>query len=237
MSFKGLTNAQGFSLLFEMTSARQLLAQGHQLLLSDQDVDAKLDAVLTCLSIGAEKMLKVLVGVSALHDDLPWPNLKGYSHDLNALDERVRELLDAWMAQAPRSEYLSELHAALVADPLWIELRGLLSSYGSRARFFHLDSLGSNPQEGDSPVDRWSRVENLAVELDPNLQARDFASMRPAEFEEYLQAINEAIARSLVRWWFTVTRLGRHGALGEDAIRICADIEPQNALPRIDFHP
>ncbi|WP_313278405.1 hypothetical protein [Timonella senegalensis] len=235
MSFKGLTNTQGFSLLFEMTSARQLLAQGHELLLSDQAVDAKLDAVLTCLSIGTEKMLKILVGVSALHDDLPWPNLKGYLHDPNALDETLRERLDTWMLQEPRTEYLTELHSSLVADPLWIELRSLLSNYGSRARFFHLDSLGNKPQEGDSPSGHWITIENMAIERTPHLRGRDLGSMSTTEFAEYLRGINGVIARSLVRWWFTTTRLGRHGALGEDAIRICADIEPQNALPCTDF--
>lgn len=237
MTFKGLTQQQGFSLLLETTSARQLLAQGCQTLLSAQAVDAKLDAVLTCWSIGAEKISKVLIGVHDLDQGKPWPNLKKYGHDLEALDTALQDSIKSWLDKGQRSQYLNSIYETLDQDPLWPALRTLLSRYGSFARFYHLDSLSDRPQDGDSPVGQWNDLECLAIETDPSLRASDLAIMSNEAFANYQRAIHQAIVDSLVRWWFTITRLGRHGALGEDAIRICADIEPQNALPRIDFKP
>src|ERR1700712_4649824 len=70
----GLTPHQGAALIFETTSVHALLRHGVDQLRDERYVDAEIDPVLTTLSIGVEKLMKLTWGLLEVADGRCWPS-------------------------------------------------------------------------------------------------------------------------------------------------------------------
>lgn len=73
MAIVDLDRQQGFALLAEMTSTRNLLAYGIRVVRTGAFIDTTRDPILTMLSIGVEKLYKLALGLIALDRDHRWP--------------------------------------------------------------------------------------------------------------------------------------------------------------------
>lgn len=234
-----LTQQQGFALLFEQESARQLLAHGVHTLQEALYFSRDKDAVLTTLSIGVEKMLKVALGLRALDDAGAWPTKnemrESWGHKIDAMDAELRNYLRTWTTLEGKS-YVGTLVAAVDDDPVWPLLSRTLDAYGRSGRFYYLDTLGSQPQEWESPSNMWDEAERACIEHHADLRAREreVVGTGPIDaFNEYLRVVHGRLADSVVGWWHMIVRAGMHGAFGPRGKAFGFDSEPRNALPPV----
>jgi hypothetical protein len=87
-----LDRQQGFALIAEMTSTRNLLAYGIRVLRAGAFIETTRDPIMTMLSIGVEKLYKLTLGLASLDHDHKWPSaaeMKAWGHRLVAMHEAV----------------------------------------------------------------------------------------------------------------------------------------------------
>lgn len=236
----GLSREQELAWISSQDEARQLLAAGVHTLRGSKFMDPVRESVLTNWAMGAEKLLKVALGLHSLSQGRQWPSqkeMKEYRHQIEKLDAQLMSAVDAWMQDAPRSPYLSAVVARVKDDPAWPRLRAALGLYGDQGRFRNLDTLTGTPQAHASPYEAWEEAVQIAWRNSARTArwwSKDWGAMSQSEFDEMSLAVHAAVTDSIVNWWFMITRLARHGFLGERGRVFGADAEPQNALPRIE---
>lgn len=233
-----LTPEQGFALLFEQTSARQLLANGTRTLADARYWDSVQDTVLTTLSIGAEKLLKLALGLRSVKETGAWPSgstmRNTYRHDIGKMDEVLRTYLRSW-SEATGATYVRGLVADVDADPVWSELARALTAYGDSGRFYHLDTLADSKREQELPSNIWIDAENLCIESNTNLSARRLEALSGTQpdFDAFILEVRRNMASSIVAWWQMVARAGQHGAFGDLGRSFGSDVSPGMALPPV----
>ncbi|KQQ19990.1 hypothetical protein ASF48_13930 [Rathayibacter sp. Leaf299] len=234
-NFEGLNQRQAIALIEEMDSAKHLLAYGERTVRSAAFADTTRDPILTMLSIGVEKLLKVAVGLVALDESGAWPTQtvmkREFGHGVVKLDGLLREKLRAGIGD--KSSYAQGWFAKVETDPVWPILLDALDAYGRSGRFYNLDLLADEPQSWDSPSAQWTLVENCAIDASPELQALRDAGFAGdmAAFNRLTRGTNTAIADSLHRWWEAIAVLGRHGLMGEHNKAFGFEVHP-NAVGR-----
>jgi len=105
------------------------------------------------LSIGIERTLKSIIVVDMLARGEATTNhkLRHYSHDLNALFNKVSELRGA------RNETGIHPLAVFGSDSIERDLIAFLSDFAIRTRYFNLDAL-SSPQTVVDPLVKWGEL-------------------------------------------------------------------------------
>lgn len=129
-----LDRQQGFALLAEMTSTRNLLAYGIRVIRTGTFIDTTRDPILTMLSIGVEKLYKLTLGLIALDRDQRWPTkteMQKQGHKLVPMHATVMNELRARTAN--KSEYVRGLLAEVDNDPVVVPIIEALDMYGSDA--------------------------------------------------------------------------------------------------------
>ncbi|XKH55534.1 hypothetical protein LG293_09680 [Citricoccus nitrophenolicus] len=213
-----MTQKQGFALIAEMDSTRNLLAHGIRTLRTGDFVETTRDPVLTMLSIGVEKLYKLTLGLTALDREGSWPNkqqMKSHGHDLDAMHQAVLEELQT--RSADKSEYVRTLLADIEADFVIPPLIAALSRYGRGGRFHYLDLLGDAPDKWDSPIGYWQRVEQAAMQEPHLIAALNDAMGAPADSELWTRAhggTQDRIASALEGLWETIAVCGSNNMLG-----------------------
>ena len=227
----GLSQQQAFALIFETTSARNLLGYGIRALRNSAFLETTADPIMTMLSIGSEKLLKMTLGLIHVADNRAWPPRSQFKdvwkHDLVIMN---RELLLALRTRLPLATHRAVVEPRLVAvegDLVWEPLVATLSRYGQSGRFYHLDALAESPQAADRPEAYWNQAEQVALKADSELEALFHASVNDAAlFDEFTRKLNERMADSVQRWWELVALAGKHGMLGERGGGWGFDVEP-----------
>jgi hypothetical protein len=213
----GLGREQGFALIAEMTSTRNLLSYGVLVIRTGAFIDTTRDPILTMLSIGVEKLYKLTLGLAALDREGKWPTkteMQKRSHQLVPMHKEVWDELRT--RTASKSQYVRGLLYEVDADPVVVPVIAALDMYGQRGRFYYLDQLGEHLQPG-SPDDAWQHIEQAAL-TDPAVAAlyeRAIGDVRDKDaWERFIRALHERIATAVERVWVTVAVCGRNHALG-----------------------
>jgi hypothetical protein len=214
-----LTTLQGLNLIQESDSAKHLLAYGVRAVRTAAFIETTRDPIMTMLSIGVEKLLKLALGL--LHVEargvwLPATVLKNeYRHDLVKMDTLLRRAIDANIDRATHRSFVDNALSAVDADPVWPSLVAALDRYGREGRFYYLDALADNPQREESPQVFWEATERAALDTEPEL--RDLFTRMLSDFslsDEFYCRLNERVADSLQRWWDLVAMAGVQGVIG-----------------------
>jgi hypothetical protein len=221
-----LTRDQGFALIFETASVRALLRHGVDQLLDAERVDAEIDPVLTTLSIGAEKLLKLTYGLGEIAAARPWPKtkaMKDLGHNLIELNRVVESRLLS-IVDMPAQPWMEGLQASLDADRRWPLVLKALSIYGQSGRFHYLDRLAESAHTWQEPKDAWYDVERAVGRDRPDLHARlvhdeDFGLAARTE-------MNQIIVKTILSWWELVYRYWVQGAVGTAGVRYSEEINP-----------
>lgn len=238
-----LNHEQELAWLQAQDEARQLLAAGVHTLRESRFMDPVRESVLSTWAMGAEKLLKVALGLHSVSHGKDWPSKKEmqtYRHQIEKLDAELMRHIDEWMEGTPRSDYLEAVVSTVKNDPAWPKLRAALGLYGDQGRFRSLDALAGSSSTQTSPYEAWEDAVQLAWRASPRMASwwpKDWATMSPTEFDQLSLDLHAAVADSVVNWWFMITRLARHGFLGERGKAFGADAEPQNALPAVEVLP
>lgn len=212
-----LSQRQGFALLEEASSARNLLRDGIEAIRGIRYISLQGDSVFTLSSIGVEKAMKVMLGCHEVEVLGAWPSqatLKSWGHDLEALDQHLMAALTDGLPHATSGGYAAALAARIVNSQTLPLLFETFSRYGKSGRFHHLDILATDePQEDVSPAQYWERVEQSIQTSEPEFQ--DVPYRDNEALEQHLSHLRDRIAGELEAWWFCIHRLGVQGCFGE----------------------
>jgi hypothetical protein len=199
-----LDRQQGFALIAEMTSTRNLLAYGIRVIRTGAFIETTRDPILTMLSIGVEKLYKLTLGLAALDRHRKWPNateMKAWGHKLVPMHQAV--MAELRTRTADKSQYVRGLVADVETDPVVSPVIEALDMYGRMGRFYYLDQLGDSPQPV-SPDDAWQKIESAAL-TDPEVSAlyqRTNVYIGNNEaWDLFIRSLNERIATAVERVW------------------------------------
>lgn len=229
MAILHLDRQQGFALLAEMTSTRNLLAYSLRVIRTGAFIDTTRDPILTMLSIGMEKLYKLTLGLIVLERDHKWPTkteMQKRGHNLVPMHTAVMNELRA--RTADKSQYVRELVAEVDNDPVVVPIIEALDLYGRMGRFYYLDQLGDAPQ-AVSPDSAWQKIEQFTL-ADPEVAALYGQAMQNVgdsdAWDEFTCALHERIAMAVERIWVSIAVCGRNHALGETGAVFGFEIHP-----------
>ena len=229
MAIVHLDRQQGFALLAEMTSTRNLLAYGIRVIRTGAFIDTTRDPIFTMLSIGVEKLYKLTLGIIALDRDHRWPvktEMQKQGHKLVPMHTTVMNELRA--RTVDKSEYVRGLLADVDNDPVVLPIIEALDMYGRMGRFYYWDELGAAPQSV-SPDEGWQNIEHAAL-ADPavaTLYQRATRNVGDNEaWDEFIRALHERIAAAVEGLWLAVAACGRNHALGETGGTFGFEVHP-----------
>lgn len=212
-----LSTRQGFALLEESSSVRNLLRGTIDAIREMRHVGDDGDSVFTLGSIGVEKAMKVILGCKAVSDNGAWPTkseLMGWGHDIEKLNARLTEAIDAGVGLTAATGYSARLAEHVQQSTVVPLVFATFARYGRSGRFHHLDILATDqPGEVDEPSEYWERVELHVRGTTPEFQAVPFGDN--SALDEYEKRLRGFVADELDAWWFCVHRLGVQGCFGE----------------------
>lgn len=216
MAIDGLSREQTFDLINEMTSTRNLLAYGIKSLRDAPFIETTLDPILSLLSIGIEKHLKLIRGVIGIDETGAWPPFKAMKgHDIVAMYDGVMTAIRA--RTLDKSQFVQGHVASVDADPVIPALIAVLDRYAREGRFYNLDRLAERTQKDDPPWAYWSRVESITL-TDPAVNLKYSVAMadvsNQAAWNEFHVALQGRVADALDRFWEMVCWVGKNNALG-----------------------
>lgn len=231
MAIVGLTRDQGFALIFEMGSTRNLLGYGIRTVRTAAFIETTRDPILTMLSIGVEKLFKLALGLISLDADATWP-------DRNTMQNKYRHnLIDMWDAllgelrtrSMDSTDYVKGLLAEVENDPIVPPLLEALDMYGRSGRFYYLDLLAENPQSFDNPSGYWNQIDAAAL-LEPGLKAKFHVASadvsNQAAWDDFHSSLHGAVADSVERLWTMIAVLGRNNVMGETGSTFGFEVHP-----------
>lgn len=217
MKATGIQGARIAALSVEMEDAVALWTAGRAQL-HQRHADGA-GVVLALLAAGAEKLLKLTLGLGTLETEGSWPSVQvmrnDWGHRIAELDERVRALL---RSRAQLSDARPFIHAVLdrtATDPIRAEVFGTLQSYAVDGRFAHLDTLAGSVTDIPSPRQRWDALKSTLLQDRPELLAR-WADPR-ADYQACLAELAGLLDEALQWWQYALYRCWQHGLAGADA--------------------
>lgn len=227
----GMSREQVFALIFETTSARNLLGHGIWTLRNAAFMETTLDPIMTMLSIGLEKMMKMALGLLSVADTGTWPPHTRFQshwrHDLVLMNSELVPALGARLHLATHRPVVEPKLAAIESDPAWGPILDALTRYGVSGRFYYLDQLAERPQAGEQPKALWDQAERELIRADPALDAAfHAAAARPLEFEAFLQRLEGRMAQTIEDYWELLCFAGMHRMLGQRGVSWGTDARP-----------
>lgn len=219
MGIANLDRDRGFALIGEMISTGNLLGYGTKVLREARFIETTRDPILTMLSIGVEKLLKLSLGVISLSDTGCWPTkheMRSFGHGVVGLHDAVMRKLSARVPAG--DEYVLGLIDGVESDQVLTPLLAVLDRYGRQGRFYNLDHLAEAKQVAPDPRVMWDAVEKAAQEASDvkRLFAAATENINSNDaWDRFYLATQGRIADSAFRLWDMLSRAGQKGVLGE----------------------
>lgn len=235
MPIEHLDSQKAFALIGEMTSTRNLLGYGVKVLRASRFMETTRDPIMTLLSIGVEKLLKLTVGVVSLDETSSWPS----KSTMMAFGHGIDDLFDHAMAQirsrtATSSDYVQDLVATVENDTVLRPLLAALDRYGKSGRFYNLDMLADSPQTDTDPAHMWDEAERAALGDPAIARLQLIATSRSNDndsWDNFYAALQGRMADSIEGCWNMISRVGINHALGVTGDVLGWEVAP-NAVGR-----
>ncbi|GGQ70220.1 hypothetical protein [Couchioplanes azureus] len=181
-------------------------------------------AAMSLLALGAEKLLKLTIGLAHLNRGEPWPSRRRMvqiGHRVATADVEARAMLDLSRGTVPG--HMQERATQVQNDRVLVAALEALERFADRGRFYFLDSLGENPQADTAPHFLWIGMVSAIINSDVDLSVK----MNTADgWKQERPNVNGVIVTSLRDWWEfyrAAWTTGVNGALAKDlssAIRL-----------------
>lgn len=213
-----LSMRQGFALIEEAGSVRNLLRDSVEAIRNLRFVSLHGDAVFTLGSIGVERTMKVMLGCRDVGALGSWPSMKKlkyeWGHDIEALNTLLGSAIEDGLAGSTHVEYAETLASRISGNTVLPLLFATFARYGKSGRFHYLDVLATDePGSDDSPSEYWERVELHVRSAEPEFHEVPYGDNQA--LDEYENRLRGRIADELEAWWFCVHRLGVQGCFGD----------------------
>jgi hypothetical protein len=192
--------------------------------------ETTLDPVMTMLSIGVEKLMKMGLGLVHLADEDAWPPQNQFKnhwrHNLELMNGELLAALRARLPLATHRAVIEPMLEAVESDPGWGPIVTALTRYGIEGRFYYLDELAEHPQSGERPDSLWDHAENALLDQVPELKAQQVAALSGPqdEFDAFLHVLEGRMAESIEAFWRLLEDAGMHGMLGVRGHQWGADV-------------
>ena len=228
----GLSDTQAFALIFETTGTRNLLGLGIWSLRHARYRESTLDPVMTMLSIGVEKLMKMSLGLINVAERGAWPSHAQFKnvwrHDLSLMNAELLVALRGRLHLATHRSVVEPLLLGVESDPGWQPIVDALSRYGVSGRFYHLDQLAEQPQTGEQPEALWDEAERALIDHDAGMKASWNAASEAGgvQWDSFLHDLEARMARSVENFWTLLSVAGVHGMLGGRGNAWGADVAP-----------
>lgn len=232
-----LSTRQGFALLEEAASVRNLLRDTVESIRGLRFVSLHGDAVFTLGSISVEKAMKIMLGCDEVEASSSWPSKKtlkdDWGHDVQRLSQLLDTAIERGLARSTHIGYTEALATRISESTALPLLFATFARYGKSGRFHHLDVLATNePGSDDPPSEYWDRVEFHVRTTEPDFAEVPYGDNRA--LDEYENRVRGRIADELEAWWFCIHRLGVQGSFGDLGKKIGWEIwEPGRPEPPI----
>ncbi len=217
---------QGFALLQEAESVRNLMRDSIHAIRGMRFVSTEGDTVFSLGSIGTEKAMKILLGCRAVEDDGAWPTkgeLQRWGHDVEDLSTRVRAAIEMGIGRISSRDYSARLAEQIEQSTVIPLLFAAFARYGKSGRFHHLNILATDePGDLDQPSEYWERLELHVRETLPEFREIPYGDN--AALDDYEMRLRGVIAEELDAWWFCVHRLAVQGCFGELGKKVGSEI-------------
>jgi hypothetical protein len=177
---------------------------------------------MSLLALGAEKLLKLTIGLAHLDRDEPWPSLQQMQrigHRIVSADAQARSMLDLNRGTAPG--HLADRLEGIESDPILAVALPVLERFADKGRFYFLDSLGERPQTETAPHFMWVRLVSRLANEDPELSAK---MDTPEGWKEGRPVVNQMIVVCLRDWWEFYRAVWMTGANGPLARELSAAV-------------
>jgi hypothetical protein len=211
-----MTRPQLAALSKELDAAASLLAHGVRILQSDGYSVLDAPAVLACLAIGAEKLLKLTIGMVAIEETGFWPNKKTmaerYRHAILALDRHARAAITRRIDNSGAPGYIRELLSSVQNDVVIGPVLEALDNYARQGRFYNLDMLADAPQVDPSPSELWHDGMETKILLADTSLLEEIAD--PKKYLAGRKKLNRKIVGSIEGWWELYYRAWLTGVVG-----------------------
>lgn len=199
----------------EIDAAASLIRRGF-VVLDDYNFAARdLEPLFVCFAGGAEKLLKLTVGLVAIDAGEPWPTtatMKKAGHKITQLDATVRRHIVERQERSTVPGLIAKLLEIADSHPGIVQSLAAFERYADSGRFYNLDMLGGLAQTDESPSALWSELETHIV-LDANPDLLDEAEAGNHDFVR--ATLNRVLARSLGIWCELIQRSWTSGVCGE----------------------
>ncbi|NMO57825.1 hypothetical protein HH310_42515 [Actinoplanes sp. TBRC 11911] len=218
------------ALIRESNDAAALFSRGLEAMRTMRHDYTDAVAVMSLLALGAEKMLKLTIGLVRRDQGTGWPS-KDYmrqdvGHRILKADRIARPLLDTYPGIVPG--LLVELKRQVNAGSVLPVALEALDRFGDAGRFYYLDVLASATQTQVAPQTLWSDMTTTIAESDPSLLA-DLASVE--RYDQGRQQLNDTMTAALTGWWDLYVAAWRTGAIGDEAKQYAREITLQESVP------
>ena len=199
------------ALQIECDAAAALFRQGFRCLQDYRFALTDAEPLFVCWAGGAEKLLKLTIGLSRLSHGREWPTKeemrRKYGHDLVALNNAVVEIIESDKARSTVEPYLMRLCASTKDDKTLSALLTALSRYAVNGRFYNLDHLAGQAQPEPSPRQLLEAVHRSILSTDHSLLA---------DLDHLVPRLNAVISVSMAGWCELIIRAWITGICGED---------------------
>lgn len=231
MTIEHLNNAKAFALIGEMTSTRNLLGYGVRTLRGARFLETTRDPIMTMLSIGVEKLLKLTIGVISLDESGAWPSKKVMMDFGHGIEELFVTVMHAIARRTNGSTaYVAGLIEEVESDPVLRPLLAALDRYGKSGRFYNLDMLADSPQVEPDPSRLWDAAEQAALNDSTIIDLQRVATERVTDndaWDAFYAAVQGHTADSIERLWQMISRIGINHALGTTGATLGWEIAPE----------
>jgi hypothetical protein len=138
----------------ELDAAASLLAHGVRILQIDGYSVLDAPAVLACLATGAEKLLKLTIGMVTVEETGTWPDKRTmaerYRHAILDLDRNARAAIANRIDESGAPGYIRELLDSVDNDAVVALVLQALDNYARKGRFYNLaGGVGGTHQPDD----------------------------------------------------------------------------------------
>lgn len=224
--------ATWISTVYEMDSARSLLNHADETVSGARLAEESIDPLVTVASIGAEKMLKMTLGVINTEMHGTWPTktvMRGFGHDITELDRTCRDLLDRRAAAmlGQRRGTFEAICETVDSNPVVAGLLELLSRYAQNGRFYNLDELANQPQPNPAPRELWRTAVEAAVHRADPMIASLLSGI--ATWDAGVARLFAQVRRALASWRELYFSAWIWGLCGEDAKQYGWTLQPPKA--------
>jgi hypothetical protein len=226
-----LLQADWVALSREIDATSTLFRHGFAILGEYTFASRDVEAVFVCFAGGAEKLLKLTLGLFELDAGEIWLSVREMQkqgHRLQGLDRRTRLLIGQHRDRSSVPGTIEQLLTSTSENPGVWQVLSTLERYADRGRFHNLDVLGGSPPEDASPAQLWDELHALIYEANPDLMEESATG----DYVGARRSINRIIGVTLGSWCELVSRSWITGVCGSTAMKWSAQLELGHPTPK-----